>query len=328
MSQPKLVRAVMVSSTFDDLVEERRAVIEAINQTGLHPQVMENSGAQSDADVIETSLQMVRDASALVSLISHRYGQTPVDPKSNPDGLSITELEFNEAMRLKRPILLFIMGEDYAVKPAHIEVDRGKREKLAAFLERAKRMRAGSDVNRIYEVFESKQAFAPAAAVAIGKLAKSLERDFGAQAETIGVEELGEVADALATAEPPQLRALPRYLSSHRFVGRDAELDELDDWCAAADPNPMLLFEAIGGSGKNMVTWTWLNERATRIRSDWAGRIWYSFYEGGATMRAFCQEALAYMTGRPVKDFHKLDPKGDDARTPGAARGAALADSA
>jgi hypothetical protein len=38
------------------------------------------------------------------------------------------------------------------------------------------------------------------------------------------------------------------------------------------------LFDAIGGSGKSMLTWEWTTEHATQVRADWAGRFWYSFY--------------------------------------------------
>lgn len=54
---------------------------------------------------------------------------------------------------------------------------------------------------------------------------------------------------------PPRLYAEPRYIGSHTFVGRQAQLDSLDDWAAPSHPHPMLLFEAIGGSGKSMLTW-------------------------------------------------------------------------
>jgi hypothetical protein len=58
----------------------------------------------------------------------------------------------------------------------------------------------------------------------------------------------------------------------------------------------VLLFDAIGASGKSMLTWEWTTGHATKVRGDWAGRFWYSFYERGAVMAAFCR-ALAYVTG-------------------------------
>ena len=72
-----------------------------------------------------------------------------------------------------------------------------------------------------------------------------------------------------------------------------------------ADPNTVLLFEAIGGNGKSRLTWEWTNQHATKIRPDWEGRFWYSFYEKGSIMADFCQRALAYITGQPLEQFHK-----------------------
>jgi len=52
-----------------------------------------------------------------------------------------------------------------------------------------------------------------------------------------------------------------------------------------------------------MLTWEWTTKHPTNVRSDWAGRFWYSFYEKGAVMRGFCQHALAYMTRQPLEAF-------------------------
>lgn len=109
---------------------------------------------------------------------------------------------------------------------------------------------------------------------------------------------------------PPAFYAEPDYIGSHTFTGRAAELQVLTDWAAPADPTNLLLFEAIGGNGKSMLTWEWTtNPRhaldARPADKPWAGRFWYSFYEGGASMADFCHHALAYMTGRPLEDFAK-----------------------
>jgi 3',5'-cyclic AMP phosphodiesterase CpdA len=105
---------------------------------------------------------------------------------------------------------------------------------------------------------------------------------------------------------PLAFYAEPDYIGSHQFVGRKAELDALSDWANRSDPTNLLLFEAIGGNGKSMLTWEWTTRHSTSVRSDWAGRFWYSFYERGAIMQDFCQRALSYMTGRPLKRLEKL----------------------
>src|SRR5450759_1431210 len=120
---PRQYPGVMISSTFTDLEQHRAALIKAIKGQGLTDVAMENDWAKADVDVIDSSLQMVRDASAYALVISRKYGQTPVSQDRNPQQLSITELEFNEALRLSRPILLFIMGKEHLVREADVEGD-------------------------------------------------------------------------------------------------------------------------------------------------------------------------------------------------------------
>lgn len=169
--EPKVFQAIMVSSTFTDLESHRREVIDAVLRFGFQPVAMEYSGARSDSDVIDTSLRMVRESFAYLCVIGHKYGQTPADAGRNPDGLSITELEFNEARRLRRPILLFLMADDHPGTKADFESDAKKRKKLEAFRKQAKRVDPGAPVERVYESFASKDEFAKKAAIAIGQLA-------------------------------------------------------------------------------------------------------------------------------------------------------------
>jgi formylglycine-generating enzyme required for sulfatase activity len=168
----------MVSSTFTDLQEHRAALIESILGHKLNANVMEYDSAML-VDVIDSSLQMVRDSSAFIGLISHKYGQAPECPNRNPYKLSITELEFNETQRLGRPTLLFIMGEDHPVKKADIETDPEKKKKLDALRERAMKASPGSSVNRVYAVFNSVEEFKDKLGAALAELSKCLDYDAG-----------------------------------------------------------------------------------------------------------------------------------------------------
>lgn len=246
-STPRRYLGVMVSSTFTDLEEHRAALIKAIKGQGLTDVAMENDSAKADLDVIDSSLQMVRDASAYIAIISHKYGQTPVSPERNPDGLSVTALEFNEAQRLGRPILLFIMGDDHPVRKADVETDPAKIEKLNAFRKRAKQMKPGSQVHRVYATFNSLEEFTSRATQAVAGLRRYLdERD---QPATQPQPAVPAVDEEDAIPEPPAFYAEPPYIGSHKFVGRQAQLDVLSDWALAADAHPVLLFDAIGVSG-------------------------------------------------------------------------------
>lgn len=70
--EPRMVPGVMVSSTFTDLEQHRAALIKAIKGQGLTDVAMENDSAKPDVDVIESSLQMAREASAYIGVISHK----------------------------------------------------------------------------------------------------------------------------------------------------------------------------------------------------------------------------------------------------------------
>jgi Domain of unknown function (DUF4062) len=301
-ADPVTYKGVMVSSTFTDLIQHRKALIKAIDRQELKAVVMENDSARPAVDVIDSSLEMVRKAAAYVSVISHKYGQIPECPERNPAGLSLTELEFNEARRLGRAVLLFIMGPHHPVEAGDVETDPGKMAKLAAFRESAKRMRADSAVHRVYSVFNNLHGFEVAATQSVAELRRYLDH----QGEPSPEQPEGGVKtgpDPIPT--PPAFYPEPPYIGSHQFVGRAAQLETLSDWASAADPHPVLLFEAIGGTGKSMLTWEWTTQHATKVRADWAGRFWYSFYEKGAVMADFCRHALAYITKRPLEDFRK-----------------------
>jgi 3',5'-cyclic AMP phosphodiesterase CpdA len=109
----------------------------------------------------------------------------------------------------------------------------------------------------------------------------------------------------VSVPRPPTLYAEPAYVGSHQFVGRQTQLETLSEWASPADSHPVLLFEAIGGAGKSILTWEWTTKQATTVRKDWAGCVWYSFYEKGATMLDFCRRTLGYITRRPPQRFRE-----------------------
>jgi hypothetical protein len=292
---PRSVPQVMVSSTFTDLKEHRNALIQAISKHDMHPVGMEFSDAKLAGDVVDASLGMVAKSAAYILIIGRKYGQTPECPRRNPEKLSVTELEYREAVRLKRPVLLFLMGDKHPRIESEIELDPDKRIKLAAFRELAKKS-VPDTVNRVYGSFESLEELKEIIGAPLSEMQRHLEPKQPYQLAPSSV-----APPAIPT--PPAFYAEPDYIGSHQFVGRQAELDALSDWANRSDPTNLLLFEAIGGNGKSMLTWDWSTKYSPQVRPDWAGRFWYSFYERGAIMQDFCQRALAYMTGRPLKEF-------------------------
>lgn len=297
-NKPKLKQqfaGVMVSSTFKDLEQHRTALMDALRKEDLFAIGMEDHIPLSSDDVIGSSLAMVRKSSAYIGLISHRYGQIIACEERNQSEHSVTRLEFEEAQRLGLPMLIFIMHDDHPVKKADIEMDPIKVEKLNDFRNVAK-------TGRIYREFENVSDFTSKAIHAIAKLREEID----AQNTPSSIQlPIATFVNLDPIPKPPTLYAEPPYIGSHQFVGRRAQLEMLDDWSMPADPHPLLLFEAIGGTGKSMLTWEWTTKHAHESQTEWAGIFWYSFYEKGAVMADFCRRALSYITNQPFEKFRK-----------------------
>jgi hypothetical protein len=101
--------------------------------------------------------------------------------------------------------------------------------------------------------------------------------------------------------QPPELYAVPPYALTYQFVGREQELRDLDRWAASGEP--ALVFEAIGGMGKSALVWEWLQSHAAQQIPGLAGRMWWSFYERGSSLRGFVRHALAYVTGQSEEAY-------------------------
>jgi tetratricopeptide (TPR) repeat protein len=285
---------VMLSSTFSDLVRHREAVIAAMTGLQLTPLAQEFDAALSDSDLIKASLDKVDKADAYVGLIGSRYGQRPVCPVRNPEQLSLTELEFRRAVERGLSRCTFIMGADHTLTRG--DLDRSMAEgvdshnKRDAFIKVAKK-------ERITAEFTSPDDLKAKATTSFVALQKVFElKDAEGAADTPPSPD-----DNLPVAPPAFHYVRKPYVEKQGFAGRAAELALIDRWATGSDA--MLLFQAIGGMGKSMLTWHWLRTRAAGVRGDWAGRLWYSFYEQGADLNGFCVQALAYIRHEPPKTF-------------------------
>jgi hypothetical protein len=114
-------------------------------------------------------------------------------------------------------------------------------------------------------------------------------------------------SDVRTIPKPPTLYANPPYLLTYTFIGRWQELHELDQWSASGEP--ALVYEAIGGIGKSALVWEWLTTHAEQRVPDLAGRLWWSFYERGSSLRGFIRQALAYVTDHNLEDFRHMEDR-------------------
>jgi hypothetical protein len=284
MSKPGELKA-MISSTSVDLPDHRPQVRDACLCEGFYPDMMESLPAR-DVDAIRVSLEMVDRADIYIGIFAHRYGHIPAE-----HDISITEMEFRRAEERGIPIFVFLIDEAHPITIRMVEQSDSARTKLSALKDRVCK-------NRGRALFKSPEDLR---AKVIQALSAYKDREVRPNEPVL-------LTDSNPIPKPPAFYAEPDYIGSHKFVGRARELEELTDWAKPADPTNLLLFEAIGGNGKSMLTWEWTRNYALAARpadSPWAGRFWYSFYERGAIMADFCQRALAYMTGRPLEHYAK-----------------------
>lgn len=111
---------IFVSSTYEDLKEERRKVFQAILRMGHIPVAMEYFGAADNPswDIIKNAMET---SDYYVLIIGQRYGATMKDASGAEIGY--THREFNYAKELGLPICCFILDDKAPVTLTHREDD-------------------------------------------------------------------------------------------------------------------------------------------------------------------------------------------------------------
>jgi len=122
------MKSVYISSTRKDLEDYLRAVSESLRNCGYDVDAMEKYPARDDRPKAASEA----DASACdiyVGIFAWKYGHVPAE--GNPEGKSITELEYVSAGRAGKPRLVFLLADDAAwpssLRDAEQEPDAGAR---------------------------------------------------------------------------------------------------------------------------------------------------------------------------------------------------------
>jgi len=122
---------IFISSTYIDLIEERKAVQDAILKLDHLPVGMEAFGARSKSqwDVIKKTID---SSDYYVLIIGYRYGSIA------EDGIGYTEKEFRYARDKGIPIIAFVKEEGLPITKKDIETLPEMQEKLSKFIESVK----------------------------------------------------------------------------------------------------------------------------------------------------------------------------------------------
>src|SRR5262245_52573587 len=122
---------VFVSSTYEDLREERSAVQRALLQLGCLPIGMELFPA-ADEETWQFIESQIDDADYYVIIVAGKYGSVA------PDGTSFTEKEYDYAVAKKKPGIGFVHGDPGSIISDRTEKENDRRSKLELFLTKVK----------------------------------------------------------------------------------------------------------------------------------------------------------------------------------------------
>jgi hypothetical protein len=118
---------VFVSSTYLDLREERQAVIQALLIAGCIPAGMELFPAGND-EKWRLIQRVIDECDYYVLVVGGKYGS--INPATD---LSYTQMEFEYAESINKPIMAFLHGKPGQLTGDQIELEKEPREKLNAF---------------------------------------------------------------------------------------------------------------------------------------------------------------------------------------------------
>jgi Domain of unknown function (DUF4062) len=106
---------IFISSTFEDLKEHRKAVEKILNRSREQFVGMEHFGSRP-SEPKEVCFNEVEQCEFFIGIYAHRYGYIP-----NGDDASITEQEFDYAVKLQRPCYCYIIDDNHPWPPMLIE---------------------------------------------------------------------------------------------------------------------------------------------------------------------------------------------------------------
>jgi hypothetical protein len=214
---------------------------------------MENYVA-ADQRPLAKCLEDVVGCDLYVGIFAHRYGYIP--DHDNPQGRSITELEYRHALANGKPTLVFLLDPATPWSPTWIDAVTGDSDRGT----RINALREELGRERLVSFFTSADELAQQVGAAVTNLLAQL----AASQQTYQLREgLPTVPAGRAWTIPPPVRS---------FTGRDEQLSALHTQLTgqgAATLVPTRRSMAWVGSARP--SWPWLMRSATEQTMSWAG---------------------------------------------------------
>lgn len=163
---------VFVSSTYSDLVEERKEATRAILECDCFPSGMELFQA-SNKPQWEVIKSVIDDCDYYLLIIAGRYGSLGTDDEGKQ--ISYTEMEFNYALKQNKPVIAFIHRNPENIKSALVEKKYIKQ--LNTFRERVKK-------DRMIQFWETKEDLRSSIILGLQNLIKTVPAQGWIRVET------------------------------------------------------------------------------------------------------------------------------------------------
>lgn len=200
---------VFISSTFTDLIEERKKIQEILLMADCIPAGMEAFVATNEEqfNVIKKVIDL---CDYYVLIVGGRYGSV-----NESTGLSYTEMEYDYAVENNIPVLVFCLDSSVDLPDEKKETTPDKQQKLLLFKEKAMK-------NRLASIWKNMAELSGQAAIAIMKAKADIDRPGWVRANVIGNYDGAELLSQIN-----ELRIENKELSEKLSVAQ-AKLSALD----------------------------------------------------------------------------------------------------
>lgn len=200
---------VFISSTYFDLIKERRRVLDILLMADCIPAGMENFVATDD-EQFSVIKKVIDLCDYYILILGKRYGSV-----NEATGISYTEMEYNYAIDKGIPVLVFVLDDSVEVDDDKIEKDDIKKGKLAEFKSRAMR-------NRLASVWKDQSDLMGKVAIAIMQAKNEIKRSGWHRGNDEEKERMLKQIEFLQ-AENEDLR---RKISSVGIIKKDVDFEE------------------------------------------------------------------------------------------------------
>ena len=170
---------VFISSTYKDLIEERKQVLDTLLKADCIPAGMELFVATDDSqfNVIKKVIDM---CDYYILILGKNYGS--INPST---GISYTEMEYDYAKDKGIPVLVFTIADSATVDPAKCETDKDRIQKLKNFKDKAMK-------NRLASIWTSTDELVEMVAISIMKAIYNIKRPGWHRGDVSRIEQLEE----------------------------------------------------------------------------------------------------------------------------------------